>query len=79
MYNNERNGDQIRYAKNTRQRKEKLRDKTKQLLGKRRQLINENKRHTAEYTETNKLVRKMAKEDIKEYKEKEVEKIIQQN
>lgn len=66
-------------AKSTQRRKEKLSDKTNHLLEQRRQLINENKRHTIQYAEINKLARKMAKQDILAFKEKEVEKFIHHN
>lgn len=49
------------------------------MLKRTRILISENKQNTAEYEETNKTVRRMAKEDIRKYKTKLAQKILEEN
>lgn len=66
-------------ARSKREGRQKLTNKSLEMLQKRRQLLNEGKRHSAEYTELNRNIRKQIKEELQKHREEQTEKIIENN
>lgn len=69
----------ITVAKKSKIREDRISDETRKLMENRRRLISSGKRNTDEFSELNKRIRKEIKEDLRNYNETKVEKIIEKN
>ncbi|XP_072378028.1 uncharacterized protein [Diabrotica undecimpunctata] len=69
----------LKIANKQKRKQQKISTKSQNMLKKRGQLLNDNKRNTVEFTELNKTIRKQIKEDLKKYQEDRIKKIIEKN